>query len=52
MFHLRESIREFFNITFRFQKALGFVWDAGPNLIVGNLGLVLIQGLLPLLSAT
>jgi ATP-binding cassette subfamily B protein len=50
MFPLRLRIREFLNITFRFQQAMRFVWDAGPIWIIGNIGLVLIQGLLPMLS--
>jgi ATP-binding cassette subfamily B protein len=46
----RHRLNDFFVITFRFQRALRFVWDAGPIWIVGNVVLLFIQGLLPMAS--
>lgn len=47
---LRKRIRDFLNTTFRFQKAIRFVWESGPVWVVGNAFLLLVQGLLPILS--
>jgi ATP-binding cassette, subfamily B, bacterial len=50
MHGLRARIHEYILMTFRFQKALSYVWAAGPIWVIGNLLLLLVQGLLPMLS--
>lgn len=46
----RERLRNVITITFRFQKAVRFVWDAGPVWVIGNVALLIVRGLLPILS--
>ncbi len=45
-----DRIRTFMGITFRFQKAIRFVWDSGPIWVIGNVILLIVQGLLPIIS--
>lgn len=48
MSRLRSRIKNFIDITFRFQKAVRFVWESGPQWVLGNIVLLLIQGVLPI----
>jgi ATP-binding cassette subfamily B protein len=50
MSSINTRFKEFFATTFRFQKAVRFVWESGPRWVLGNIGLLFIQGLLPILS--
>ena len=47
---MRERLRDFLSTTFRFKRAIGFVWDSGPIWVIGNIILLAIQGVLPILS--
>ena len=44
------SIKYKLKYATRFDRAVGFVWQAGPGWTVANSVLILIQGVLPLLA--
>ncbi len=49
--HLRNlKLGEFLRLAFSFKQALRFVWEGGPHWLFLNGGVLLIQGLLPIVS--
>lgn len=50
MHDLRNRLRAVLSITFRFQKAIRFVWESGPIWVIGNVVLLVVQGFLPILA--
>lgn len=50
MHHLRTRFKDILESIFRIRQAVDLVWQAGPVWVIGNLGLQIVQGLLPILS--